>query len=156
MPIKETIGKVGLMWPRTFAQHHPATPLLQKFSTEGCPADCGPAWTTVHIEAAIQHGPHKSACSPEAHSALRLEAKQKVQQGFAKIIKYKEIKNDLPTQLKVSPAACIPHKSRKSRVILDLSFRLHLKTRLSTQSTTLQNSKHHRKPWGNSGHASNT
>ena len=124
VPIKETIGKVGLMWPCTYAQHHPATPLLQKFSTEGCPADCGPAWTTAQIEAAIQHGPHKSARSPEARSALHLEAQQKVKQGFTKIVKYREIKSDLPTQLKVSPAACIPHKSRKFRVILDLSFPL--------------------------------
>ena len=124
IPIKESIGKVGLMWPRTYAKHHPATPLLQKFSTDGCPADCGPAWTTAQIEAAIQHGPHKSARSPEARSALRHEAQQKVKQGFAKLIKYKDIKDDIPPQLKVSPAACIPHKSRKFRVILDLSFRL--------------------------------
>ena len=125
IPIKERIGKIGLMWPRTHALNHPATPLLQEFSTKGCPADCGPNWTQAQIEAAIQHGPHKSARSKEARAALRAEAMTKVKQGFARIIKYKDIvRNNIPPQLKVSPAACIPHKSRKFRVILDLSFRL--------------------------------
>ena len=111
IPIKERIGKIGLMWPRTHAMKHPAVPLLQKFSTEGCPADCGPNWTKAQIEAAIHHGPHKSARSLEARKALRAEALTKVKQGFAKIIKYGEICKKLPPQLKVSPAACIPHKS---------------------------------------------
>ena len=124
LPIKEKIGKIGLMWPHTYALQHPAVPLLQKFSTTGCPTDCGPPWTKLQIEAAIRHGPHKSARSPAAKAALRAEALTKVQQGFAKIVKYKDIANDIPSQLKVSPAACIPHKSRQFRVILDLSFRL--------------------------------
>ena len=124
IPIKERIGKLGLMWPRTHAKQHPAAKLLQEFSTQGCPADCGPSWTKAQIEAAILHGPHKSARSPEARKALRAEALTKVKQGFAKIIKYRDISTDLPSHLKVSPAACIPHKSRKFRVILDLSFRL--------------------------------
>ena len=127
IPIKERIGKIGLMWPRLHAKHHPAAKMLQTFSTQGCPADCGPPWTKAQIETAIQHGPHKSARSTEARKALRLEALTKVRQGFAKILKYGDICENMPPQLKVSPAACIPHKSRKFRVILDLSFRLRYK-----------------------------
>ena len=39
----------------------------------------------------------------------------------------KEIKDNPPTQLKISPIAAIPHKLRGFRSILDLSFSLHLK-----------------------------
>ena len=62
--------------------------------------------------------------SIEARTALSLEAHTKVQNGFAKILKYKTIKDRLPSTLKVYLAACIPHKRRQYRVILDLYFRL--------------------------------
>ena len=124
LPIKERIGKKGLMWPRTFALKHPAAPLLERYAQQGCPVDCGKNWSQDRIEAAIQHGPHRSARTPQARQALRQEALEKVKQGFAKIVRYGDIKNNLPEQLKISPAACIPHKSRTYRVILDLSFRL--------------------------------
>ena len=57
---------------------------------------------------------------------LRLKAQTKVQNGFANIIEYKTIKDRLHPTLKVSPAACITHKSRQYCVILDLSFCLHV------------------------------
>ena len=38
-----------------------------------------------------------------------------------------DIKDNPPEQLKISPVAMIPHKSRKYRAILDLSFKLRLK-----------------------------
>ena len=41
--IKERIGNMGLMWSRTYATHHCEKPLLQLFSTKGCPVNCGPA-----------------------------------------------------------------------------------------------------------------
>ena len=125
--IKERIGKIGLMWPWMHAKTHPATKMLQTFSMQGCPVDCGPPWYKAQIEAAIQHGPHKSARSLGACKAQRAEALTKVSQGFAKVIKYGDICANIPPQLKVSPAACIPHKSHKFRVILDLSFRLRYK-----------------------------
>ena len=46
--------------------------------------------------------------------------------GFAKIVRYGDIKNKLPRHLKISPVACIPHKSRSYQVILDLSFNLRV------------------------------
>ena len=73
------------MWPRTYATHHPAKSLLDKYATTGCPVDCGPQWSKAQIETAIKHGPHRSSQSLAAQAALRAEAQDKVKQGFAKI-----------------------------------------------------------------------
>jgi hypothetical protein len=43
------------------------------------------------------------------------------------MVAWDDIKDDPPPQLKVSPIAAIPHKSKAFRSILDLSFRLRLK-----------------------------
>ena len=67
---------------------------------------------------------HTCRPSIEARTTLRSEVHIKVQNIFAKILKYKTIKDRLLPTLKVSPAAYIPHKSCQYRVILDLSFRL--------------------------------
>ena len=72
----------GRMRPDDSIRHHPAFPLLFKYATEGCPVNCGEPWTREHLEAAINRGPHISARSPEAVSALREEAMEKVQQGY--------------------------------------------------------------------------
>ena len=117
---------MGLIWMRTYTTHHSENNLLQLLSTEGFPFNCGPAWPTDKIEAEIIHGPHMSAEYIQDRISLRSEAHTKVHNGFAKILKYKTIKDRLPPTLKVSPEACIPHKSRQYCVIIDLSFHLHL------------------------------
>jgi hypothetical protein len=43
------------------------------------------------------------------------------------VVLWDDIKENPPPQLKISPLAMIPHKSRQFRAILDLSFRLRLK-----------------------------
>ena len=54
----------------------------------------------------------------------------KVEHGYASLVYLNEIKNKLGTEelqhLKISPIAMVPHKSRKYRAILDLSFHLKL------------------------------
>ena len=55
------------------------------------------------------------------------EAIKKVNARQSKIIQWDNIKDNPPAQLKISPIAAIPHKSRGFRSILDLSFSLHLK-----------------------------
>ena len=138
IPIKETIGKIGLMWPRTYSIHHPAKDLLNIYATKGCPVECGKNWSKNQIIQAILHGPHKSAQSKAAMDALHEETKIKVAHNFAKIVKFKDIKHNLPPNLKISPVACIPHKSKSFRVILDLSFKLKTpkETFLSVNETT--------------------
>jgi hypothetical protein len=58
---------------------------------------------------------------------LQLEVNDKVRKGQAKVVLWDDIKDDPPKELKISPIAMIPHKSRMFRAILDLSFWLRLK-----------------------------
>lgn len=117
---------IGLMRPRGRALEHPAAPLLLQYAQQGCPVDCGPNWTPEQIQIAVERGPHPSARHDEAAKELWKEAHEKVEQGFAKIVAWKDIKDNPPATLKVSPIAMIPHKSRQFRAILDLSFRLKI------------------------------
>ena len=128
-----------LVRPTSFAKTHPAAALLDAYST-GCPTNCGPNWSRDHIETALRRGPHPSALSPDAAAALRQETNEKVASGYARVVKYGDIKNNLPPKLKISPVAMIPHKSRKFRTILDLSFRLRHKGKLleSVNSATVK------------------
>ena len=126
--IKDEIGKSpkhkGLMWPRNHARTHSAAPLLDSYSTNGCPVDCGPDWTMTQINAALEYGAHPTAIDPVANQCLMDETKGKVDKGFARVIRWGDIKDNPPPKFKLSPVAMIPHKSRKFRCILDLSFAL--------------------------------
>jgi len=51
---------------------------------------------------------------------------EKVAQGEAEIFKWDDIKDAPHPNLKISPLAAVPHKSRLFLVILDLSFQLCL------------------------------
>ena len=116
----------GGMCPQGLALHHPAAQLLGEWSQLGCPAQTGRDWTKLEMAAAIRRGPHASALAPEAIEHFRLEATEKVALGQAKIVLWDDIKDNPPAQLKISPIAAIPHKSKAFRSILDLSFRLRL------------------------------
>ena len=114
----------GLVTPRWRALDHPAAPLLAEYAKIGCPVSVGRDWTLKELEAAVEKGPHKSALEPDAIEQMQVEAREKEAQGFAKIYLWEELKKNLPKALKLSPLAMIPHKSRKYRAILDLSFSL--------------------------------
>ncbi len=116
--------RIGLMWPRGVANNHTAAPLLHDYSINGCPVNCGRPWTKDEIMAAIERGAHKSACVPEAREYLLEQTKQKVKDGFANLVRLRDIIDNLPTNLKISPVSMISHKSRTYRVIMDLSFAL--------------------------------
>lgn len=128
------------MWPRALANEHSAANLLHYYSSHGCPVNCGPDWTIDHITAAIKRGPHISAKSKTAKECLRLETNNKIKGGYATIIKWGDIKNKMPKNLKISPVAMIPHKTRKFRCILDLSFQMKDKNKLlpSVNSKTIK------------------
>jgi hypothetical protein len=78
------------------------------------------------LEAAIEKGSHPSAMEPEAAGQLREETLEKVAQGYARLVTWAELKRDPPKNLKISPIAAIPHKSRGYRMILDLSHGVRL------------------------------
>ena len=122
--IKDNIGKSHLMNPRTYAEFHQATPLLKAYADKGCPVECGPDWTREKILLLLNHGPHQSSKRRDAVKQLRHETKEKIKCGYARVIKWGDIKDNLPKKLKISPVAMIPHKSKKYRCILDLSFTL--------------------------------
>jgi hypothetical protein len=46
---------------------------------------------------------------------------EKVEQGYAQLVPWDDIKNNPPKNLKISPIAVIPHKSRGYCMVLDLS-----------------------------------
>jgi hypothetical protein len=110
------------MYPSGPAVSHPAAPMLLEFAHTGCAAETGLDWHIDLLDEAVRRGAHPSAKEGLAADALYQETMDKVKQGFARIIPWKELRKNLPSKLKVSPIAAIPHKSRLFRMILDLSF----------------------------------
>jgi hypothetical protein len=139
IPVKTAIGKYGLMWPRGIALLHDAAPLLMSYSETGCPTDCGRNWTKEHIITALKRGAHPTAKKPEARRYLINQTMSKVQENFAKIVKWRDIKHNIPPKLKISPIAMIPHKSRDYRSILDLSFQLRINGKKQESVNTATN-----------------
>lgn len=73
------------------------------------------------LEAVIEKGSHHSALQPNAAGQLHHEGTlEKVAQGYARLVTWEEIENNLPINLKISPIAAIPHKSHSYHMILDL------------------------------------
>jgi hypothetical protein len=48
-------------------------------------------------------------------------AEKVAQEGYARLVRWLDIKDNPPPNLKISPIAAIPHKSRLFRMIFDLS-----------------------------------
>ena len=130
------------MKPEGLARHHPAADTLLQYATGGCPCNTGQPWTVEQMQAAIDRGPHSSALEPDAIEQMAKEIEEKVRVGQCEVVEWDSIKDNPPPQLKISPLAMVPHKSRKYRAILDLSFRLRLKDGSSVPSvnenTTLE------------------
>ena len=76
---------------------------------------------------AVALGPHQSSQYTKALAHFAVECAEKVRVGQAKLIRWDDIKDNPPPQLKISPIVAIPHKSNAFRSILDLSLSLHLK-----------------------------
>jgi hypothetical protein len=112
------------MYPRNEVLNHPAGPHLLQYALDGCPADCGDDWTLEQLEAAIRNGAHTSANVPEAAEACKKEALERVKEGLCHLVNWDDNKNNFPKNLKISPLAAVPHKSRAYQMILDLSFQL--------------------------------
>ena len=114
------------MFPRNEVLDHPAGPALLQYALNGCPLDCGDELSAEQLLAAITNGAHASANDEEAATACRKEVMERVAEGCCRLINWEDIKDNIPPNLKISPIAAIPHKSRKFRMILDLSFKLLL------------------------------
>ena len=115
------------MCPKGLALDHPAAATLNEYATYGCPAKTGKPWTKAEIWEAVERRPHASALVPEALKHFKQEAAKKVAMGQATIVEWDTIKDNPPLQMKVSPIAAIPHKSKPYQSILDLLFSLRLR-----------------------------
>jgi hypothetical protein len=115
------------MCPSGLALNHPATDLLAEWATYGCPTCTGKRWTKEDMQEAIDCGPHRSAMSEEAIAHFKEEVVEKVKVGQAKVVAWESLKDDPPVELKISPIAAIPHKSKQFSSILDLSFPVQLR-----------------------------
>jgi hypothetical protein len=114
------------MCPSGLALEHPAAPLLQHYATMGCPTMTGKDWTRTQIYEAVRRGPHISALTPEEIAHFKEEAALKEKNGQARLLRWIDIRDNPPKQLKILPISAIPHKSKPFRSILDLSFPLRL------------------------------
>jgi hypothetical protein len=114
------------MRPKGLAFYHPAAPLLKEYATFGCPTQTVKPWTKAEMWEAVARGPHQFALLPEAIKYFQLKSKAKVAAGQAILIRWDDIKDNPPLQLKISPFAAILHKSKLFRSILDLLFTLCL------------------------------
>ena len=144
------------MWPRgPVANSHPAAKILHNLSTEGCPLDCGEEWSEEHLLAALKRGPHISAKEPEAIKYLLQETQEKIKGNYLKVVKWGDIKHNHPKNMKISPIALIPHKSRSFRCILDLSFQLKVKNKKLSSVNKGTRSKAPKKAMAQLGHSMN-
>ena len=124
IPVKEVVGKFGLMHPTAYALEHDAASMLLDWAENGCPVDTGPDWGIDQIEEALRRGPHQSANEDGAVEFLLNETAEKAKNDYAKVVRYGDIRHNLPKNFKISPVSMIPHKSKMFRCILDLSFQL--------------------------------
>jgi hypothetical protein len=109
------------MSPAACVNFHPFTETLRDWE-EGVPVECGEDWTLEEIEAAVAQGPHQSAQTPEALELIQEDIAYQVRAGYAEIVEWSWLKENLPAQLKISPLAVVPQANRRGRMILDLSF----------------------------------
>jgi hypothetical protein len=70
----------------------------------------GRPWLKEDIWVAVAWGPHQSSLSPEALVHFAQESIKKVKAGQAKLVLWGNIKENLPSQLKILPIVAIPHK----------------------------------------------
>ena len=118
-------GKLqDLVFPKCTARRHPAANLLLQYARVGCLILVGRDWNPNEMEPSVTKFPHSSALVDDAILQIQVEAQEKPAQGFATIVRWDDIKHYPPSNLKISLLEMIPHKSRKYRVILDLSFAL--------------------------------
>ena len=112
----------GLVFTRQRVRRNLADNLLLQYARLGCPVSVGRDWTPDEMEAEVTKSPHSSALEDDVISQIQIEAREKPAQGFATIVRWDDIKQNPPSNLKILPLAMIPHKSRKYRAILYLSF----------------------------------
>ena len=108
----------GLMFPGRLAQLHPAGPMLKKDGTDGCPVEITADWSLEQLDKAVDYGAHPSASDPDAAKALRAEALEKVEQGFAKLVPWKnsKLKSKKTSSAIPKPVPLLPSPTRADSI----------------------------------------
>ena len=75
----------------------------------------------------LERGTHRSDNVKKAVHQILQETEDKVKHKYTRVLKWGDIKNDIPPKLKISPVAMIPQKSKLFQCILDFSFTLFQK-----------------------------
>ena len=109
------------MQVQPLAEKHPFAQTLKDWE-HGVKVDCGDDWDWDVIEAAVERGPHPSADTKESYELFRDDIRYQEKAGFCKVYSWEELKRLRPKKLKVSPAAVVPQRDRRGRIILDLSY----------------------------------
>ncbi len=65
------------------------------------------------MQEAVDQGPHRSALSDKAIAHFQAEVAKKVKIGQVTLVAWDSIKDSPPVELKISPIAAIPHKSKQ-------------------------------------------
>jgi hypothetical protein len=102
----------GEMCPSVLALLHPAADLLKEWATYGCPTKTITPWMQEQMQAVVDRGPNRSALTDDTITHFRAEVNEKVKRGQAKLVAWDSIKDNPPVELKISPIAAIPHKSK--------------------------------------------
>ncbi len=78
----------------------------------GCSTNTGNPWSKEEMWVAVALGPHQFTLALAALEHFTAEATEKVRTNQTRIVAWDDIKDDPPPQLKISPIAAIPHKSK--------------------------------------------
>ena len=66
----------------------------------------------AHIEKFLRQGPHPLVDEEYTIRPLHEETREKVASRYAKVMRYGELKKNIPPKLKISPVTMITHKLR--------------------------------------------
>jgi hypothetical protein len=110
-----------LMQPQPLVEVHPFMPTLQEWC-HGISVDCGPDWSWDIIQAAVQHGPHPTACTPKLEALFADNIAYQTKAGFCKVFLWDNLQCTRPANLKISPVAVVLQVGHRGRMILDFSF----------------------------------
>ena len=80
--IKQALVTNILAQPRNKALSHDAAALINAYSKNGFPEDCGYDWMVGYIEAVVQQGNHPSSYEDDATKDLNEEDHEKAANGY--------------------------------------------------------------------------
>ena len=104
------------MCPAGLALHHPAAEIILNWAELGCPTQTGRPWSISEMEAAIARGLHQSALTLEALEHFAAEVREKVLSKQARVVEWDAIKDNPPTELKISGTKDLAHSGNPPQI----------------------------------------